>query len=327
MSINKRLISTLKLELGSQHKQVNKGEVLFKCPFCHHHKLKMSVNLDPNKSQFGYWKCWVCDQAGKSLWTLLGRVGMSGHTKHELTRNLKSLNRFSWKPTSGSQDDEKQDQCLSLPKEFKPLWRIFEGQSSMSYRYAINYLKKRGIGMGQIIKYRLGWCDSGKYENRIVIPSYDENDQLNYFTARDFQNGGWLKYMNPDASRDIVPFENITSWVDPIILTEGPFDAIAVRRNAIPLFGKTLSTKLKQKLFQYKPPAIYILLDQDAFSYAIEMAEWMMNQDLAVYLADPSALTGQDPGDTPFQDIMKKCIGSLSEPLDFQSLVHYKLMH
>lgn len=319
MPSNKKMVRVLQLELGLENKEVNKGEVLFKCPFCHHRKLKLSINLDPSKSQFGYWKCWVCGQAGKSLWTLLGRTGMSSHTKHELKRGLKQVNRLRPRQPEASESDKKNKECVSLPQSYKPLWRICDG--SMQYRYAMNYLKKRGVGMGEIIKYRLGWCTSGRYENRIIIPSYDEEGSLNYFTARDYLNRGWMKYMNPDVSRDIVPFEDITNWTQPVILTEGPFDAIAARRNAIPLFGKSMSASLKRKLFQYKPPAIYILLDQDALSGAVKISEWAMNQDIDTYLVEITS--GKDPGEMKFQDIVEDL--NNTERLDFKKLVQYKL--
>ena len=35
------------------------------------------------------------------------------------------------------------------------------------------------------------------------------------------------------------------NWEEPIILVEGVFDAMAVKRNVIPLFGKLVLDKLK----------------------------------------------------------------------------------
>ena len=43
--------------LGSSYS--SKDELLFHCPFCKHHKKKLSVNIDK-----GFFKCWVCDTKG-----------------------------------------------------------------------------------------------------------------------------------------------------------------------------------------------------------------------------------------------------------------------
>jgi hypothetical protein len=48
------------------------------------------------------------------------------------------------------------------------------------------------------------------------------------------------------VSRDIIGFELFINWNVPIILCEGVFDAIAIKRNAIPLLGKTIQ-KVNEK--------------------------------------------------------------------------------
>ena len=48
-----------------------KGEEhLYHCPFCDHHKKKLSVNF-----QKGYFKCWVCDTRGKNLYRIVRKFG------------------------------------------------------------------------------------------------------------------------------------------------------------------------------------------------------------------------------------------------------------
>ena len=62
----KEKLSILKEALGSYYK--SREEDLFVCPFCKHHKKKLSVNLT-----LGVYKCWVCDSKGKSLHRLIKR--------------------------------------------------------------------------------------------------------------------------------------------------------------------------------------------------------------------------------------------------------------
>ena len=45
-------------------------EHLYHCPFCKHHKKKMSVNFSINS-----YKCWVCDARGKNIYRLVRKFG------------------------------------------------------------------------------------------------------------------------------------------------------------------------------------------------------------------------------------------------------------
>jgi hypothetical protein len=47
--------------------------------------------------------------------------------------------------------------------------------------------------------------------------------------------------MHLSSDKNIIGFENMINWNVPIVLCEGAFDAIAIKRNAIPLFGKNIS--------------------------------------------------------------------------------------
>ena len=39
------------------------------------------------------------------------------------------------------------------------------------------YLRNRGITKGDILRYGIGYCDSGLYSNRVIIPSYDSDGE------------------------------------------------------------------------------------------------------------------------------------------------------
>ena len=108
------------------------------------------------------------------------------------------------------------------------------------------------------------------------------------------------KHKNPNASKDIVGFELHINWNMPIILVEGAFDAIAIKRNAIPLFGKTISNTLKKRIVEKGVKEIYICLDQDARKQALEAAEYFMANGLKVYFVD---LTESDPSELGFKQI------------------------
>ena len=98
----------------------------------------------------------------------------------------------------------------------------------------------------------------------VIIPSYDEQGNLNYFTGRSFEKEPYVKYRNPETSRDIIPFELFINWKLPLVLCEGPFDAIAIKRNAIPLLGNNIQSNLMKKIVTSTVEKIYIALDNDA---------------------------------------------------------------
>ena len=153
--------------------------------------------------------------------------------------------------------------------------------------------------MHDIIRYNIGYCGDGLYSNRINIPSYNENGELNYFIGRDIYNGG-MKYKNPPVSKDVIGFDLFINWDEPIVLCEGVFDAIAIKRNAIPLFGKTIPKSLMKKIYEKKVKKIYILLDDDAVNDSIRITDSLMRNGISVYYVK---LTDKDPSDMGFESV------------------------
>jgi len=149
------------------------------------------------------------------------------------------------------------------------------------------------------MKYNIGYCESGRYANRIIVPSYSKTGQLNYYTARDFYNYSKLKYLNPKVDKSkIIINELFINWSFPIVLCEGVFDAMAIKLNAIPLLGKYISPLLKSKLIQYNS-TIYFALDSDAHIDAITGADELIEEGLNIFIA--KLPKGKDPGDLGFE--------------------------
>ena len=270
--------------LGTSRK-TSSDERLFHCPFCYHHKPKLSINFGKRS---GYWKCWVCDESGKKISSLLYKLGYS---KKEIKTILGDL-ESSYNP---KENPEEYKVKITLPGEYKPLWRVTE--KTYEYMNAIRFLKSRGVTTDDIYRYQIGYCDDGKYKNRIIIPSFDRNMQLNYFVSRTYYDEG-MKYKNPPASRNNIIFENLINWRMPVVLVEGMFDAIAVRRNCVPLLGKILSDKLKQTLVEKKPPIVYVMLDEDAQKEALQIESYLKSVNVNVKLVVP---TDKDAGEMGFQ--------------------------
>ena len=136
----------------------------------------------------------------------------------------------------------------------------------------------------------------------IIIPTYDVDGRLNYFTARSFEKEPYIKYRNPSASRDVIPNEHLINWNVPVILCEGLFDAIAIKRNAIPLLGKNIQSSLMKKIVTSVVDKIYIALDRDAIKQALKFCERLMAEGKEVYLVD---MQDKDPSEMGFENFTK----------------------
>jgi len=287
--INELLVNLVDSVLGAG-KRTSRGNVAYHCPYCNHHKPKLEVNFSQNKKGYNPWHCWVCDKRGSKISLLFKKIGASSEKFEEL-KNL-----------IGSETEVKEDLTLKtevkLPSEFKEILN----NKDLLARHALVYLKNRGLTEDDILKYGIGYCDSGNYSKMIIIPSYDEEGKLNYFTGRSFEKNPYVKYRNPDVSRDIIPFGLFINWEIPLILCEGAFDAIAIKRNAIPLLGKNIQENLMKKIVTSKVQKIYIALDSDAKKQALKFVEEFMNEGKEVYLVE---LEGKDPSEMGFEQFTK----------------------
>ena len=279
--IDQLLISLVDSVLGSGNKTARNNKA-YKCPFCNHHKLKLEINFSGNDKGENPWHCWVCDKKGKKLSTLFKQVGALPDKMAELGSLVKSNNT----------ETVTQSNTIKLPKEFKPISEISD--KDVVGKHALKYLKSRGLTKEDILRYNIGYCDEGRYANMVIIPSYDENGALNYFVSRSFISSNKL---NPPVSKDIIGFEFFVNWHLPIVLCEGAFDAISIKRNAVPLFGKIISKKLMKKIVTSTVEKVYIALDKDAIKSALEHCKLLMDYGKKVYLVE---MADKDPNELGF---------------------------
>ena len=270
---NKKTI--LKEVLGSGYD--SRDETLYHCPFCKHHKKKLSVNVIK-----GFFKCWVCDTKG-AISYLIKRFG-SIDDRHDWALLDQEVD-FSTMDLIFNQPEEKLPP-VKLPSEYMCLAK--KGLPPAANE-AISYLWSRGIGQKDIIYHKIGFCLTGKYKKRIIIPSFDDEGNCNYFTARSY-SGDWLSYKNPPASKNIIFNDLLINWNEPITLVEGPFDAIKMK-NSIPILGSTLkeTTKLFKKIVE-KQTKVYIGLDEDALNKSMKIVSLLLEYGLDVYKLDTSEI-------------------------------------
>jgi|TARA_B100000073_G_scaffold112691_1_gene91004 DNA primase len=286
--------------------QMKNGESAYHCPFCNHHKKKLQVNFETQK-----WHCWVCNQGGHKIGILLRKINAPKQIISEVLKILGDYKGVKY------EKDEKTEYNVSLPQCYKPLWKKSEDPL---YKNAIHYLRQRGIGGIDILRYSMGYCTSNGYSNRIIIPSYDKDGKLNYFIARDMFPNSKFKYKNPPMSKDMIGFEMYINWNEPIVLCEGVFDAIAIRNNAIPLLGKFLSKTLLKKLAEKQPKEVYVALDNDAKKDAIKLVKFLMDSGIKTYLLE---MNDKDPSELGFKKFWK--IVEKAKPFKFSDVVKGRL--
>lgn len=253
------------------------------------------------------WECWVCQTKGRTIRSLLYQL----KTPKDQAQNI-----LKYVP-QGQEVEYKGLSIIELPKEYQPLYNA--STTSVVANLVRNYLYERGITDNDFIKYGIGYATTGDYGGRVIIPSYSGSNQLNFFVARSY-DGNYFKYKNPEASKNIIFFENLINWNAPIILCEGVFDAMAIRRNAIPLLGKSMSTSLYKKIITSPLKDVYVALDTDARDRALQIAEQLLNQGKRVFMVD---LPDKDPSEMGFRTFTT--FVQRAKELDLQRLMLHKL--
>ena len=120
---------------------------------------------------------------------------------------------------------------------------------------------------------------------------------------------------------NIIGMENMINWDYPeITLCEGVFDMLAIRINTIPLFGKYLSKKLREKIISSGIKRVNMVLDNDAIDDAIENCKLLMKSGINVHLI---TLKEKDPSKMGFSAIHDLIRNSI--PFDWEQLMWYNL--
>ena len=309
---NAALLILLESVLGKGQK-TSRGNYSFKCPFCNHHKNKLEINSITNAKKENPWHCWVCEAKGKTVKALFKHMKVPASKVAELNMII----------VPGKEEHIISSTMLELPKEFIPLADItqLDKLTQIEAKHALKFLRKRSLNINDVVKYNIGFCKEGKYGQRVIIPSYDENGLLNYFIARDYTNQQPQKYKNPPTdAKSAIGWELYVNWDAPIILVEGMFDALTIKRNVIPLFGKIIHEKLMKKLVASTVNRIYIVLDPDAIKNALKYCEELMTYGKEIYLVE---LDGKDANEVGFESFVNTIDNA--QPLNFQSLLLKKL--
>ena len=245
------------------------------CPRCcstpeRRHKKKLSIKLSD-----GMHHCWICGLKGKTLQRTI--------KKYNPTR-LQEYCRIFEEDDYNSKliSTEEQVEDVRLPDQFIPIATTMPHDPD--HIAVIRYLLKRNIGKEDFYRYRLGTCLSGKFSRRVLMPSFDADGKLNYYTARSIDSDGAKKYINSKVKRKDIIFNEINiRWKDPLVLVEGPFDLMKCGWNATTMLGSYLdeSYLLFQKIVKNQTNVI-LAMDSDAVEKRAKIAQKLKSYGINV---------------------------------------------
>ena len=299
-------LKLLKKALG--HCWSNDDEHQFHCPKCNHHKLKLSINIEKD-----VFKCWICDYSGTRISPLIRRFAPAYYADWRRLAGEVDLSRYD---AIFEDKAPEPSQVIDLPENFQTL----TGEKTKLKKRALDYLYSRGFADGDILTWKIGFCNYGEYQDRVIVPSFDDDGNVNFFVARSYTDD-WMKYKNPRVSKDIIFNDLNIDWADDVILVEGVFDAMKCK-NAVPLLGSTLreTSRLFQKICEYKPD-VYLALDEDVKGKEFGIAKRLREYGIKVMSIDTTGYS--DIGEMP-QEVaeQRKQNADIVSDLDY---LHYKL--
>lgn len=294
-------------ELGDSHTS-NEKDSVYHCPFCNHHKRKLSIDLTENSTGENRWQCWVCGTKGRSLITLFKKLKKFSSVKSQLLPLLK-IDTYN--------NSETQREEIKLPDGFQ----LLSSNTSLEARHIKKYLKDRGLSDDDIFKYKVGFTNIGEWRDYAIFPSYNDSGQLNYFLGRNIRSWARIKYKLPNASKNIIFNELFINWNLPIFICEGVFDAMAIKRNAIPILGKEIPEALYKKIITSEVDKIVIVLDMDALDRSLKYCEMFKGWGIDTYFIK----TGdKDPSELGFENFLKLLPNI--KPITEEEILKEKLM-
>lgn len=307
----------------------------FNCPFCNDSRSRLFINID---NQMFY--CHNCESAGTLISFISSYNKITWKDALDVYREFQGYN-FQL-PESLEQEivlklmDKKQYEqkkiVHDLPEEFIPV----EEATGKAGRKAIEYLKERGISLSMAERYYIGYCAEGKYENRIVMPDF-ENGELVYWQARTWEpkpkdaylKKFYKKVLNPSLTKEqidsgirAVDKSEVISNIDLIlsegaaVICEGKMDSYTIGDLGACIHGKHLSDHQFIKLISNKDKIseVYVMLDGDAYDKALLTAKRIFQYMENVYIckipadADPNSLG------------RKRCLEVISKAVKFSPL-------
>ena len=280
----------------------------FKCPICAtSKKQKLIVRVDT-----GQYHCWVCNAHGASVSFLLRKLSADTAARWEKVAGVTQRRYLD--------DTPELPDPVEIPHGFRLLAESFDSHDP-DILDCVQYVRDRGLTLRDMWYFRLGAVSRGFLSRRVILPSFDAEGKINYWTARSIDEKKYGKYMNAKATRINLIFNEINiDWRKELTLVEGPFDLTKCDTNATSILGSDISLKsaLFQTIVRNKTPVI-LALDADIQEKQTKWAKRLAEYDVSVKLLD---LNGhKDVGEMSKEDFKQAKLSA--KPWNrFQSIIN-----
>lgn len=249
-------------------------------------KKKLCLRVDNE-----FYHCWVCGYRGK---------GLSRFFRYHAPRFASAAETIFEKSLK---EKEVVKEKINLPPGFRLLATI-NNSDDPDLKACRKYAERRGMTERDMWYFRMGAVPSGGLRRRVIIPSFDSDGYLNYFTARSVDESK-RKYVNPKVKRSEIIFNELNvDWSREVTLVEGPFDLIRSVQNSTCLLGSSLSEShyVFNQIVKNKTPVV-LALDPDAHLKTQKIAALLYSFDISVRVLDISPY--EDVGAMPPGELEK----------------------
>lgn len=285
-----------------------------RCPICapsDRNKKKLAIRTTDDAHH-----CWVCGWKSYSLAPLIRKYG---------TADQLQTYKTVYKPEKSSGEiTEEAPKVTPLPTDFVLLAEL-QGSKHPDVKAAWNYLTSREISLRDAWHYRLGISQDNRWRRRIIMPSFDDEGELNFFVARNYDPyDKRTKYDNPDDDKYGIVFNELNiDWDKMLVICEGPFDLVKCGENSTALLGSDFSPKsrLFSQIMMHGTP-VALALDGDMWNKKTpKIAKLLQQYDVDVKIVDTREI--KDPGSSnkkEFKNLLERAITPTWENLFFDKL-------
>jgi DNA primase len=231
------------------------------CPSCGKEK-KFGVNVSQDRTN-----CFSCGVHTKPLNLLIELEGLE--TYNEAFKFLAAFESAAYLETPTEFLKEK---VGNLPEGYK---LITLGTSQLAER-ARRYMVNRGFDLDELMYKGVGYCTSGKYFGRIIVPFYEAGRMI-YFNARQFMNISEDKFKNPSmeefgVGKSLLMFNSDCLHIyRRVYLMESAMNCLTWGDDAFGIGGKIASKYQKTKILNSRAKEVVIILDSDAYWEALQL--------------------------------------------------------
>lgn len=235
---------------------------------------KKKLYVNPDKNAF---HCWKTDESG-SIPELIAKVDNCelGEAMSMMARHPGDVRGFdgaleSLKKRVEKVRQESKRRATLMPESFRE-FRM--GGKGPVYRGCLDYLLGRKLDP---IKFGLGCCVEGIYKGGLLIPVFDRDGVLIYWTVR--MRSGEDRYKNPPKDQFDVSKEDVIwagkKWPEHggvVFVTEGILDAMTLYLCGFPavsLLGRVLSPRQRSILLSHNY-SLVLAMDNDQEGRASE---------------------------------------------------------